>query len=487
MRRGALLALLLAACADEGAAVSVHQSAAEPGWVAWGTPEADLPPPTLAPVDPTRLPPSLRPLGTRLDAAGAELSAGGTLHEARVLVHGTQNEAPRTIEQRGVALVVPERGADGRAWALVGRQLVPVVAMGPALDLASECGPGASVDRCPTEAWWTLAAAGHADTAETLLRERSPHGGPMEVEAAALVHVRLATAIDRFVRGDDEGASREFDEVGRVRRALSRSEELGEGSSVAALREEIQRRATRPRVSRAEIEAAVDALEDTGLIASEGVAQPSSLAAEPHVRAVVALGDAALPALVDCLASAGDRRTRVVLGWGWRDEPGYHLERLDTVCAAALDLLGGADVFFLVHTGSRAEAVAALRARIASWGSEPSAERHLRVLGDDDATSAEWVAAANWLVGAGLWAGVRSDPMRGEPLRARRSDELLDRLAERAGQVLDAQPQHFCSLVEDARAWDERGAAQRLASLTTRASAAQVPCAETFAAWARTP
>ncbi len=206
-----------------------------------------------------------------------------------------------------------------------------------------------------------------------------------------------------------------------------------------------------PRSIDAQARAIIDELDD---VDARQWGQPGGvdLASDRRVAALIALGEPAVPALIDAL-ERDERLTRSVHFWRdfsrHRSVLGAH-----EAAYAALAAILQQDFFRVASTGDdlsgrgpagREELARRVRAYWTRMGSIPLHQRALATLADDSASLDEWVDAAQNIVSTRRPDG-SVGPMAGEPLRAQRApsvSELLARRIERALVTRGRPPEVF--------------------------------------------
>lgn len=455
------------------------------GWTRW-----DLPTLWLAPPDA----PTPRPLGEgppELLAAYVELppgmpdARGGELHEVELPLRAVGGE-DETI--RGPRMVVTG-SVHGVRFAIDRGVLVPVAAMGPELDLAQRFEAALALveareptdEVCPLlQAWPAVLALGRRDLVD---RYAALPMVAFEQQAMAgrRYHELARRALAHFHRSDDEAARRDlasrqlmehtsFTDVHGTRAMAYRDETIAELARELTLRTVMFDTST--------LEGEIAALADVTVPAE---VTRAALAADPRVRAVVARGEAAVPALIEALED-DERTTRIVLVDEVLHPEAVLLRRSDAVYAALAQILDldfhapSAFGEWLTHQDARTidTVRSAARAYWAEMGSISPIERRWRVLVDDDRTPLEWADAAIWLVEASArprafarfqpFSIAPASPMRGEPLRERTGPSVTELLLRRMTESTSDERAQFVIALAAAR-WDRAALAPHLDSL----------------------
>ena len=284
------------------------------------------------------------------------------------------------------------------------------------------------------------------------------------------VWFRFNRAVAAHMVGDDPGsgqdASRLAAALPRLEKVL-REEGLGntgaplagvDAAQIAALAEDSQRRLGKARGGTADLTrlAKLPAKEQIpkliGLldeVTARQWGQPGGvdIVSDPIVQAVIAVGEEAVDALLDC--ADHDRRLTRSVSFG-RDS--YRGRNLISVRDAAM-----AATTAILHTTafSRDEkGFLHVKDVLHYWNkmrSHPFAGRLYLTLADDEALPEQWLEAASMIVQrvdmntTGAWIGVpnrkpgaRLPPMRGESLRRGMTPSVTDLMAKRAGYLADS-------------------------------------------------
>lgn len=205
--------------------------------------------------------------------------------------------------------------------------------------------------------------------------------------------------------------------------------------------------------------------------------------------ALVAIGEPAVPALIDCFEN--DTRSTQISDDNWM-QPG-HL----TVSALCLRLVESIlDENGLAYREGAQDvhaAAAALRAYVARYGSMTPVARRLAMLTDASTTDTVAGIAARWLTSSGGALGPPSSidyvgtqrhvgPMRGASLRSDPQVDLVSTMVPRATHALDAGHAHdACDIAASVVEWDA-SAEPRLLPLGRACLAATCPCSYAFVA-----
>jgi len=451
----------------------------EDGWTHWDLP-AEWPAPPRARVG-AALPESTDELVAALMHAyelGVPDVRGGALHEVELPFRSLDG---KDGSFRGPRMVVVG-SVRGVRFAIDEGVLVPVRGMGPELDLIERFTAALEASEryrptneiCPLiDAWPEVRARSRPDLVDRYATLWSTTSDQQQLLGRRR-HELTRRALANFRRGDDAAAWRDLaarhllDDATLVSVRSDGDTEYPD-ETIVQLEQELELRRDAAVASRSmTIADEIDALLD---VSSPGEPTRLGLANDPHVLALVARGETAVPALLDALGDTG-RATRMVYV-----DPFQHrarlIDRTDAVYAALASILDvdwhPEHAFGDFLTTQDAATVATVHAAATAYWEElhalSPAERRWRILGDDARSPAEWAEAALWLVDASpqprafaqyrIYSIAAASPMQGEPLRAR-SDPSLSELLRRRIESTDDEDIWRSALAVAAARWDPR-------------------------------